>query len=148
MGLSLSTVFLQYSGTSIAQAFFATAAAFAGLSLYGYTTKKDLSAMGTFLVMGVVGLIVAMLVNLFIQSSALDLVISFVGVLLFAGLTAYDTQRTKSMYAQVAGTELEGRVVIMAALSLYLDFINMFLFLLRIFGGNRSSYGLEHIRKE
>ena len=137
MGLSLSSVFLIYTGTSIAQAFFATAASFAGLSLYGYSTKRDLSAMGTFLVMGLVGLIVAMLLNLFFHSGPLDLVISFVGVLIFAGLTAYDTQRTKSLYAQVAGTGAEQHVVIMSALNLYLDFINMFLFILRLFG-NRN----------
>lgn len=138
MGLSLSTIFLQYTGTSIAGAFFATAAGFAGLSLWGYTTKKDLSAFGTFLIMGLVGLIVASLVNLFLQSGPLSLVISMVGVLLFAGLTAYDTQKVKSMYAQVAGTEYEGRTVIMSALTLYLDFINMFLFILRLFGSSRD----------
>ncbi|MGY4398868.1 FtsH-binding integral membrane protein [Sphingomonas sp. UYAg733] len=138
MGLSLSTVFLRYTDTSIAQAFFATAAAFAGLSLYGYTTKRDLTAVGTFLIMGLVGLIVASLLNLWFQSGVMALVISIIGVVVFAGLTAYDTQRTKSMYAQVAGTEHEGRVVIMSALSLYLDFINMFLFLLRIFGSSRN----------
>ena len=137
MGLSLSTIFLQYTDTSIAQAFFATAAAFGGLSLYGYTTKRDLSAFGTFLIMGLVGLIVASLLNLFFQSGPFALVISIVGVLLFAGLTAYDTQRTKSMYAQVAGTGAEQHVVIMSALNLYLDFINMFLFILRLFG-NRN----------
>lgn len=137
MGLSLSTVFLVYTSTSIAQAFFATAASFAGLSLYGYTTKRDLSAFGTFLIMGLVGLIVASLLNLFFQSGPLNLVISFVGVLIFAGLTAYDTQRTKSLYAQVAGTGAEQHVVIMSALNLYLDFINMFLFILRLFG-NRN----------
>jgi len=137
MGLSLSTVFLVYTGTSIAQAFFATAAAFGGLSLYGYTTKRDLSAFGTFLIMGLVGLIVASLLNLFFQSGPFALVISFVGVLLFAGLTAYDTQQTKSMYAHVAGTGAEQHVVIMSALNLYLDFINMFVFILRLFG-NRN----------
>lgn len=138
MGLSLSSVFLMYTGTSIAQTFFATAAAFAGLSLFGYTTKKDLSAFGTFLIMGVVGLFVAMLINLFVQSTALDMAISFIGVLLFAGLTAYDTQRIKSMYAYVAGTDMMGKTVVMGALQLYLDFINMFLFLLRFMGGNRN----------
>ncbi|MBX9796037.1 Bax inhibitor-1/YccA family protein [Sphingomonas sp.] len=134
MGLSLSTIFLVYSPLSIAQAFFATSASFAALSLWGYTTKKDLSAMGTFLIMGLVGIIVASLINLFVQSGPLGLVISILGVLIFAGLTAYDTQRTKAMYAEVAGTEYEGRVVIMSALNLYLDFINMFLFILRLFG--------------
>ena len=134
MGLSMSTIFLVYTGVSIAQTFFAVAAAFLGLSLYGYTTKKDLSGWGTFLIMGVVGLLVAMLVNLFLQSSAMALAISAIGVLLFAGLTAYDTQRIKSMYAHVAGTDMMGKVVIMGALSLYLDFINMFQFLLSFMG--------------
>lgn len=138
MGLSLSSIFLVYTGTSIAQTFFATAAAFAGLSLFGYTTKKDLSGFGTFLIMGVVGLFVAMLINLFLQSSVMDLVISGVGVLLFAGLTAYDTQKIKSIYAHVAGTDMMGKTVIMGALNLYLDFINMFLFLLRFMGGSRD----------
>jgi len=137
MGLSMSTVFLVYTGTSIAQTFFAVAAAFMGLSLWGYTTKKDLSGFGTFLIMGVVGLFVAMLINLFLQSPAMDLAISAIGVLLFAGLTAYDTQRIKSMYAYVAGTDMMGKTVVMGALNLYLDFINMFLFLLR-FMGNRE----------
>ena len=138
MGLSLSTVLLVYTGASVAQTFFASAAAFAGLSLWGYTTKRDLSAFGTFLIMGVVGLIVAMLVNLFLKSSGLDLVISGIGVLLFAGLTAYDTQKIKSMYAHVQGTEFIGKSVVMGALTLYLDFINMFLFLLRFMGSQRG----------
>ncbi|MDQ3139612.1 MAG: Bax inhibitor-1/YccA family protein [Pseudomonadota bacterium] len=134
MGLSMSSIFLVYSGQSIATTFFATAAAFAGLSLWGYTTKKDLSGFGTFLIMGVVGLLVAMVINIFLQSSALQLAISFIGVLLFAGLTAYDTQRIKSMYAHVAGTDMMGKTVIMGALSLYLDFVNMFTFLLQFMG--------------
>lgn len=138
MGLSLSTIFLVYSGTSIATAFFATAAGFAALSLYGYTTKRDLSAFGTFLIIGVVGLLVASVINIFTQSSTLALVISAVGVLLFAGLTAYDTQKTKELYAHVAGSDMEGKVVVMSALSLYLDFINMFLFILRLFGSSRD----------
>jgi FtsH-binding integral membrane protein len=138
MGLSLSTIFLQYSPVAIAQAFFATAAGFVALSLYGYTTKKDLSAFGTFLIIGVVGLLVASVINMFVQSGPLGMLISAVGVLLFAGLTAYDTQRTKSLYAQVAGTDMQGKVVIMSALSLYLDFINMFLFILRLFGASRD----------
>ena len=137
MGLSMSTIFLVFTGVSIAQTFFAVAAAFLGLSLWGYTTKKDLSGFGTFLIMGVVGLIVAMLLNLFLQSSALALAISAIGVLLFAGLTAYDTQKIKSMYNYVAGTDFAGKSVVMGALTLYLDFINMFLFLLR-FMGNRE----------
>ena len=137
MGLSMASIFFVYTGTSIAQTFFATAAAFAGLSLYGYTTKRDLSAFGTFLVMGVIGLLVAMLINMFLQSSALSLVISFVGVLLFAGLTAYDTQRIKSIYFHVAGTDMMGKSIIMGALSLYLDFVNMFTFLLQFMGDRR-----------
>ncbi|MBY0520113.1 MAG: Bax inhibitor-1/YccA family protein [Sphingomonas sp.] len=138
MGLSLSTIFLVYSQIAIAQAFFATAAGFAGLSLYGYTTQRNLTAIGSFLIVGLIGLIVASLINVFLQSGPMDLVISIAGVLIFAGLTAYDTQRTKAIYAQVAGTEWEGRTIIMSALNLYLDFINMFLFILRLFGGNRN----------
>jgi uncharacterized protein len=134
MGLSMSTIFLIYTGESIATTFFVTAAAFAGLSLYGYTTKTDLSAMGTFLIMGLVGLIIASLVNLFLQSSLMNLVISAIGVLIFAGLTAYDTQRIKSMYAYVAGTDMIGKTIVMSALNLYLDFINMFQFLLSFMG--------------
>jgi FtsH-binding integral membrane protein len=134
MGLSMSTIFLVYTQTSIAETFFATAAAFAGLSLWGYTTKKDLSGFGTFLIMGVVGLFVASIINIFLKSGTMHLVISFIGVLLFAGLTAYDTQKIKSMYAYVAGTDMMGKTVIMGALNLYLDFINMFQFLLSFMG--------------
>jgi FtsH-binding integral membrane protein len=137
MGLSMSTIFITFTGTSIAQTFFAVAVAFLSLSLWGYTTKKDLSGWGTFLIMGVVGLLVAMLINLFLQSSAMHMAISAIGVLLFAGLTAYDTQKIKSMYAYVAGTDMMGKVVIMGALNLYLDFVNMFTFLLN-FMGNRE----------
>ena len=137
MGLSMSSIFLVYTGVSIAQTFFAVAAGFAGLSLYGYTTKRDLSGLGTFLIMGVVGLLVAMLINLFLQSTAMMLAISAIGVLLFAGLTAYDTQRIKSMYTHVAGSDMMGKVVVMGALSLYLDFINMFMFLLSFMGNRR-----------
>jgi FtsH-binding integral membrane protein len=138
MGLSLSTIFLVYTAGSIAQAFFATAAAFAGLSLWGYTTKRDLSGMGTFLIMGLFGLIVAMIVNFFMRSTAMDLAISAIGVLLFAGLTAYDTQKIKSMYFAVAGTgDVVAKAAVMGALTLYLDFINLFLFLLRLFGDRR-----------
>lgn len=138
MGLSLSSIFLVYTGESIALTFFATAGAFAGLSLFGYTTKKDLSGLGTFLIMGVVGLIIASLLNAFlIGSPGLELAISALGVLIFAGLTAYDTQRLKTEYSYVRGTPVEKKSVIMGALSLYLDFINMFLFLLR-FMGNRE----------
>jgi hypothetical protein len=137
MGLSMASIFLVFTGISIAQTFFAVSAGFAGLSLWGYTTKKDLSGWGTFLIMGVVGLLVAMLINMFLQSPAMQLAISAIGVLLFAGLTAYDTQRIKSMYAYVAGSDMMGKVVIMGALSLYLDFINMFMFLLQFMGDRR-----------
>jgi FtsH-binding integral membrane protein len=134
MGLSMSTVFFVYTNGSIAETFFATAAAFAGLSLYGYTTKRSLSGMGTFLIMGLVGLIVASIINIFLKSTALYWAISSIGVLIFAGLTAYDTQKIKSMYAHVAGTDMMGKTVIMGALNLYLDFINMFQFLLSFMG--------------
>ncbi|TNE33271.1 MAG: Bax inhibitor-1/YccA family protein [Alphaproteobacteria bacterium] len=134
MGLSLSTIFLVYTGESIAATFFATAGAFAGLSLFGYTTKKDLSGWGSFLIMGVVGLIIAMVINIFLGSGTMALVISFLGVLIFAGLTAYDTQRLKTEYGHYRGTEWAGKAVILGALNLYLDFINMFLFLLRFMG--------------
>ena len=134
MGLSMSSIFLVYTGTSIATTFFAVSVAFLSLSLYGYTTKRDLSGFGTFLIMGVVGLLVAMVINIFLKSTAMAMAISAIGVLLFAGLTAYDTQRIKSMYAHVAGTDMMGKVVIMGALNLYLDFINMFQFLLSFMG--------------
>ena len=137
MGLSMSSIFLVYTGTSIATTFFAVSVAFLSLSLYGYTTKRDLSGFGTFLIMGVVGLLVAMVINIFLQSPAMQMAISAIGVLLFAGLTAYDTQKIKSMYAYVAGTDMMGKVVIMGALNLYLDFVNMFMFLLRFMGDRR-----------
>ncbi|PLK26386.1 Bax inhibitor-1/YccA family protein [Novosphingobium sp. TH158] len=137
MGLSLSTIFLVFTGASIATTFFATAGAFAGLSLVGYTTKKDLSGMGSFMIMGLFGIIIASLVNLFLQSSGLNLVISVLGVLIFAGLTAYDTQRLKQEYYMLAGSEFAGKAVVLGALTLYLDFINMFQFLLS-FLGNRE----------
>jgi FtsH-binding integral membrane protein len=137
MGLSLSTLFLVYTGASIATTFFATAGAFAGLSLVGYTTKRNLSAMGSFMIMGVIGIMIAMVVNMFLKSSGLGLAISVLGVLIFAGLTAYDTQRLKNEYAAVAGTDYAGKAVVMGALSLYLDFINMFQFLLSFMGDRR-----------
>ena len=137
MGLSLSAIFLVYTGPSIALTFFSTAGAFAGLSLYGYTTKRNLSGMGSFLMMGLIGLIIASLLNLWLGSGPLALAISVLGVLIFAGLTAYDTQRLRDTYYYVAGTDMMGKVVIMGALSLYLDFINMFQFLLS-FLGNRE----------
>ncbi|TNE54649.1 MAG: Bax inhibitor-1/YccA family protein [Sphingomonadales bacterium] len=134
MGLSLSTIFLVYTGGSIASTFFATSAAFAGLSLWGYTTQKDLSGWGSFLIMGVIGLIVASLLNWWLQSPALYYAVGAIGVLIFAGLTAYDTQRLKQEYSYYRGTEFAGKAVVLGALSLYLDFINMFLFLLRFMG--------------
>jgi uncharacterized protein len=137
MGLSMSTIFLVYTGASIATTFFATAGAFAGLSLVGYTTKKDLSGMGSFMIMGLIGILIAMVINIFLQSSGLQLAISILGVLIFAGLTAYDTQRLKNEYAMLAGTEFAGKAVVMGALSLYLDFINMFQFLLAFMGDRR-----------
>ncbi len=137
MGLSLSTIFLVYTQTSIVRTFFITASAFGALSLYGYTTKRDLSAMGTFMVMGLFGLIIAMIVNIFLQSSALQFAISAIGVLVFSGLTAWDTQRIKEMYYEADDDATMGRKAIMGALTLYLDFINLFTFLLQ-FLGNRE----------
>ncbi|MFP1643163.1 Bax inhibitor-1/YccA family protein [Pontitalea aquivivens] len=139
MGLSISFIFAAYTGVSIAQTFLVTAIAFAGLSLYGYTTKRDLSGMGTFLMMGLIGLIVASIVNIFLASSAMAFAISVIGVLIFAGLTAYDTQNIKNTYLQLAQTDADflGKAAIMGALQLYLDFLNMFMFLLQ-FLGNRE----------
>lgn len=135
MGVSLSSIFLVYTGQSITQIFFVTAAAFGALSLWGYTTKKDISGWGSFLIMGVVGIIIAAIVNIFLQSSALQFAISSIGVLVFAGLTAYDTQRIKDTYLQIRGNaEMVAKSAILGALSLYLDFINMFISLLQLFG--------------
>jgi FtsH-binding integral membrane protein len=135
MGASMSTIFLRYTGQSITQIFFVTAAAFAALSLYGYTTKKDLSGWGTFLFMGVVGLILASLVNIWLQSPSLYFALSAICVLVFAGLTAYDTQQIKDNYYQIAGdSEMVAKGAVMGALNLYLDFINMFQGLLALFG--------------
>lgn len=134
MGASLAPIFLIYTGASIARVFFITAAAFGALSLWGYTTKKDLSGFGTFLVMGLFGLIIASLVNLFLKSSAMEFIISCVGVLVFAGLTAYDTQRIKEMYFDGDAADTRTKKITMGALSLYMDFINLFLMLLRLFG--------------
>ena len=137
MGLSISWIFLAYTGYSIIQVFLVTSIAFAGLSLWGYTTKKDISGWGSFLIMGVIGLIVASLINLFLQSGAMTYAISSLGVLIFAGLTAYDTQKIKTDYiahAAQADEEWLAKSAIMGALNLYLDFINMFMFLLQLFG--------------
>ncbi|SLN17509.1 Inner membrane protein YbhL [Pseudoruegeria aquimaris] len=137
MGLSMAWIFVAFTGMSIAQVFLVTSIAFAGLSLVGYTTKKDLSAMGSFLIMGVIGLIVASLINIWLQSPAIMFAVSILGVLIFAGLTAYDTQKIKNDYlahAHAMDSEWLGKAAIMGALSLYLDFINMFMFLLQLFG--------------
>jgi FtsH-binding integral membrane protein len=137
VGLSLSVLFLVYTQTSIVRTFFITAAAFGALSLYGYTTRRDLSAMGSFLIMGVFGIIIASLVNLFLASSALQFAISVIGVLVFAGLTAYDTQQIKEMYYEGDAEVVTGRKAIMGALRLYLDFINLFMFLMQFLGDRR-----------
>lgn len=137
MGLSLSSIFLVYTSASIVQTFFVTAAAFGSLSLFGYTTKRDLTAMGSFLIMGVFGILIAMVVNIFLQSSALQFAISAIGVLVFSGLTAYDTQKIKEMYFDGDDALVSGRKAIMGALTLYLDFINLFSFMLS-FLGNRE----------
>ncbi len=137
LGVSLAPIFMQYTHESIARVFFISAASFGGLSLWGYTTQRDLSGFGSFLMMGLIGIIIASLVNLFLQSSAMQFVISVIGVLVFAGLTAYDTQRIKEMYDPMDDGTVAGRKAVMGALSLYLDFINLFLMLLRLFGDRR-----------
>jgi len=137
LGLMLSSVFLAYTGASITRTFFISAASFGALSLYGYSTQRDLSPVGSFLVMGLFGLILAMLVNIFLKSTGLDFAISAIGVLIFAGLTAWDTQRIKEMYSAQDDGTIAGRKAVMGALALYLDFINLFLFLLRFMGDRR-----------
>lgn len=138
MGFSLAPIFLAYTGESIARAFFVTAGTFGGMSLYGYTTKRDLTGFGSFLIMGLIGLIIASIVNLFVQSSAMGFALSVVGVLIFVGLTAYDTQKLKAMYYQIGSTgELAAKFAIMGALNLYMDFINIFIHLLRFMGERR-----------
>jgi FtsH-binding integral membrane protein len=138
MGASLASILLVFTGESVARTFFVTAAAFAGLSLYGYTTKKDLSAFGSFLIMGLIGLVIASLVNIFLQSSAMQFVISAAGVLIFAGLTAYDTQKIKEMYWEAYDAETGAKIAILGALNLYMDFINLFIFLLQFMGVRRD----------
>ena len=137
MGLSLASIFVLYTQTSIAKVFFITAASFGSLSLYGYTTKKDISGWGSFLFIGLIGIIIASIVNIFLHSSGLSFAISIIGVLVFAGLTAYDTQQIKEMYVASDGREIAGKKAVMGALRLYLDFINLFLMLLRLLG-NRN----------
>ena len=134
MGMSLASIFVVYTGTSIARVFFITAGVFGAMSLYGYTTKRDLTGWGSFLFMGLIGIIIASIVNWFLASSALEFAISVIGVLVFVGLTAYDTQKIKEMYAQSDSAALLSKKAIMGALRLYLDFINLFLMLLRLFG--------------
>lgn len=136
-GIWLSSIFLTYTDASITRVFFISAAAFAGLSLWGYTTKKDLTGFGTFLVMGLIGLVIAMVVNIFLQSPVMYFVISAAGVLIFAGLTAYDTQKIKDMYVEGEHHDTAAKKSVMGALTLYLDFINLFIMLLRLFGERR-----------
>lgn len=138
MGVSMADIFLMFTGTSIARVFFITAGVFGAMSLYGYTTKRDLTGLGSFLFMGLIGIIIASIVNIFLQSSMMHFIISIVGVGVFVGLTAYDTQRIKATYYAVAGNaEMAGKAAIMGALSLYLDFINLFIMLLQFFGDRR-----------
>ena len=138
MGLSLSSIFLIYTGNSIARAFFVTASLFGAMSIYGYTTKKDLTAMGSFMFMGLIGIIIASLVNLFMHSSAMQFAISVLAVIIFTGLAAYDTQKIKNVYYQIAGnSEMLGKAAVMGALSLYMDFINLFINILRLMGDRR-----------
>jgi len=137
MGLSLASIFIQYTGSSIARVFFITSGTFAGMSLYGYTTKKDLTKLGGFLIMGLIGIIIASIVNIFIGSSAMQFAISVIGVLIFVGLTAYDTQKIKNMYLAGDSESASSKKALMGALRLYLDFINLFILLLRLFGQRR-----------
>lgn len=137
LGVTLSSIFLVYTGASITRVFFISAASFGALSLYGYTTQRDLSPIGSFLIMGLFGIIIASLVNIFLKSSGLDWIISVIGVGVFAGLTAYDTQRIKEMYSSTDDDSTLGRKAVMGALSLYLDFINLFMMLLRLVGDRR-----------
>jgi FtsH-binding integral membrane protein len=137
LGMALSSIFLTYTGASIARVFFISAATFGAMSLWGYTTQRDLTGMGSFLMMGLIGLIIASLVNIFLKSSALDWTVSVIGVLVFVGLTAYDTQKVKELYNAYDDGTVAGRKAVMGALSLYLDFINLFLMMLRLFGDRR-----------
>jgi FtsH-binding integral membrane protein len=139
MGLSLGSIFLVYTGTSIARVFFITAATFGAMSLYGYTTKSDLSGFGSFLLMGLIGIVIASIVNIFVGSSALQFAISIIGVIVFVGLTSYDTQRIKNMYLESDTGEIADKKAVQGALALYLDFINLFMMLLHLFGQRRES---------
>ena len=137
MGLSLSWILLVYTGVSVARVFFITSATFGAMSIYGYTTKRDLTKLGSFLMMGLIGIIIASVVNIFMKSSMMYFVISILGVLIFVGLTAYDTQKIKNMYLVSDSGEMMGKKAVMGALTLYLDFINLFIMLLRLFGQRR-----------
>jgi FtsH-binding integral membrane protein len=137
MGISLAGIFLRYSHDSIARVFFITAGTFGAMSFYGYTTKSDLTRWGSFLIMGLFGIIIASVVNFFLKSSAVQFAVSVIGVIVFVGLTAYDTQKIKAMYAEADASDTAGKKVVMGALTLYLDFINLFLMLLRLFGSGR-----------
>jgi len=137
MGASLSSIFLVYTGASITRVFFITAGTFGAMSIYGYTTKRDLTRLGSFLMMGLIGIIIASIVNMFMQSTMMHYIISILGVLIFVGLTAYDTQKIKNMYLVSDSGEIMGKKAVMGALTLYLDFINLFIMLLRLFGQRR-----------
>ena len=137
MGASLSSIFLVYTGASITRVFFITAGTFGAMSIYGYTTKRDLTKLGSFLMMGLIGIIIASIVNIFMKSTMMYFVISILGVLIFVGLTAYDTQKIKNMYLVSDSSEIMGKKAVMGALTLYLDFINLFIMLLRLFGQRR-----------
>ena len=139
MGLSLGGIFLVFTGTSIARVFFITAATYGAMSLYGYTTRTDLSGFGSFLLMGLIGIVIASIVNIFVGSSALQFAISIIGVIVFVGLTAYDTQRIKEMYLESDTSEIAGKKAVLGALALYLDFINLFMMLLQLFGQRREN---------
>ena len=138
MGLSLAGIFMMYTGQSIARVFFISAGTFGAMSLYGYTTKTDLTRWGSFLFMGLIGVVIASVVNIFLKSSAVQFAVSVIGVLVFVGLTAYDTQKIKELYVYAEAGDTQGKKVVMGALRLYLDFINLFLMLLRLFGGRRN----------
>lgn len=139
MGLSLGSIFLVFTGASIARVFFITAATYGAMSLYGYTTKSDLSRFGSFLLMGLIGIVIASLVNIFLKSNTVQFVVSVVGVIVFVGLTAYDTQRIKALYLESDTEEFASKKAILGALSLYLDFINLFMLLLQLFGERRQN---------
>jgi FtsH-binding integral membrane protein len=139
MGLSLGNIFLVFTGESIARVFFITAATYGAMSLYGYTTRSDLSRFGSFLLMGLIGIVIASLVNLFVGSSALQFAISLIGVIVFVGLTAYDTQRIRQIYLESDAAEIAGKKAVLGALALYLDFINLFMLLLQLFGQRREN---------